>query len=163
MDKSNKDDYKVGRGKPPKEHQYKPGQSGNPKGRPKKQHYAPTTRMLREQLFLIGHRKLTVSENGRSKTITYFEALMQAIFKKAINGSVYAQRYLFSLLDEKAQEHADEQMRLIELLFQKEEALEDAFLKGELENREPQPYFEKDEDYWKERVAEMRKRKDGAE
>jgi len=28
--------YKVGWGKPPKEHQWKPGQSGNPKGSPKK-------------------------------------------------------------------------------------------------------------------------------
>lgn len=34
---TNKDSkYKVGYGCPPKEHQFKPGQSGNPKGRPKK-------------------------------------------------------------------------------------------------------------------------------
>jgi len=29
------DDYEVGYGKPPKHGQFKPGQSGNPKGRPK--------------------------------------------------------------------------------------------------------------------------------
>ena len=29
------DDYEVGYGKPPKSRQWKPGQSGNPKGRPK--------------------------------------------------------------------------------------------------------------------------------
>ncbi len=28
-------DYEIGCGKPPKEHQFKPGQSGNLKGRPK--------------------------------------------------------------------------------------------------------------------------------
>lgn len=28
-------DYKVGRGKPPRTHRFKPGQSGNPAGRPK--------------------------------------------------------------------------------------------------------------------------------
>ena len=28
-------DYKVGYGKPPKEHRFKKGQSGNPRGRPK--------------------------------------------------------------------------------------------------------------------------------
>ena len=27
--------YKIGRGKPPKDHQWKPGESGNPSGRPK--------------------------------------------------------------------------------------------------------------------------------
>lgn len=31
-----KSDYEVGRGRPPKEHQYKKGQSGNPRGRPRK-------------------------------------------------------------------------------------------------------------------------------
>ena len=30
-----KKDYEVGYGKPPKSGQFKPGQSGNPKGRPK--------------------------------------------------------------------------------------------------------------------------------
>lgn len=30
-----KPDYSVGKGKPPKHTQFKPGQSGNPKGRPK--------------------------------------------------------------------------------------------------------------------------------
>ena len=29
-------DYEIGCGKPPKEHQFKPGQSGNLKGRPPK-------------------------------------------------------------------------------------------------------------------------------
>jgi hypothetical protein len=30
-------DYEIGRGRPPKKHQWKKGQSGNPKGRPRKQ------------------------------------------------------------------------------------------------------------------------------
>jgi len=32
---SDEDDYEVGYKKPPKQHQFQPGQSGNPKGRPK--------------------------------------------------------------------------------------------------------------------------------
>ncbi len=34
-------DYEVGRGKPPKEHQFKPGQSGSPAGAPPKRKRKP--------------------------------------------------------------------------------------------------------------------------
>ena len=34
--------YKIGKGKPPKDTQWKPGQSGNPKGRPKAAKSEPT-------------------------------------------------------------------------------------------------------------------------
>ena len=36
MAKKKKDDYEVGYGRPPKKTQFKKGQSGNPKGRPKR-------------------------------------------------------------------------------------------------------------------------------
>ncbi len=34
-------DEEVGFGRPPKQHQFKPGQSGNPRGRPPKPRYLP--------------------------------------------------------------------------------------------------------------------------
>lgn len=41
------DEYKVGPGRPPKEHQWKPGQSGNPKGaKPKKRSLLPELKAL---------------------------------------------------------------------------------------------------------------------
>ena len=42
--------YRVGYGRPPKEYQFKPGQSGNPKGRPKNSFKSPLKRMLLELL-----------------------------------------------------------------------------------------------------------------
>ena len=35
------EEYKVGPGRPPKEYQFKPGQSGNPKGAKRKEPIAP--------------------------------------------------------------------------------------------------------------------------
>lgn len=45
--------YKVGYGKPPKHTQWKPGQSGNPKGRSKK--------IAREKILRKAMRKLVIS------------------------------------------------------------------------------------------------------
>jgi Family of unknown function (DUF5681) len=43
------DGYKVGPGRPPREHQFKPGQSGNPGGRPKGSGVTGALRALLEQ------------------------------------------------------------------------------------------------------------------
>ena len=40
-------DYEVGYGKPPKEHRFKKGQSGNPRGRPKDAKFSRPRRMKR--------------------------------------------------------------------------------------------------------------------
>ena len=57
---TNKDSkYKVGYGCPPKEHQFKPGQSGNPKGRPKKNNN------FAEDVLEEMSEMITVQENGK--------------------------------------------------------------------------------------------------
>lgn len=63
------DAYKVGPGHPPKEHQFKPGESGNPNGQPKHRthlwtHYCRFLAMTPEQLHRIHRSKLTLSERA---------------------------------------------------------------------------------------------------
>lgn len=82
---------KVGYGHPPRHTQFKKGQSGNPKGRPRGSLNIATilARTLRE--------KVVVNENGRRRTITKLEAAVKQIVNKAAAGDAAAIKYLFGL------------------------------------------------------------------
>ena len=84
-------DYKVGYGKPPKEHRFKKGQSGNPKGRPKGALNIATVidRVLREQV--------VITENGERKTISKLEASVKQVVNKAASGDLRAFQQVPSL------------------------------------------------------------------
>ena len=78
------DEYKIGYGKPPESSQFKPSQSGNPRGRPKGARNLKTD--LEEEL----NEKVTVRESGRLKTISKQRAMVKATTAKAIGGDVRA-------------------------------------------------------------------------
>lgn len=82
------DPYTVGYGKPPKRTQFKAGQSGNPKGRPKGTHNLATVveKTLREPV--------VVNENGRRKEITKREAIGKQLVNKSASGDLAAIREL---------------------------------------------------------------------
>jgi hypothetical protein len=82
--------YEVGYGKPPRARQFKAGQSGNPKGRPKGA--MSEARILRELL----HRKLDVRQNGRSRKITVFEAILLRFTEDALKGNTKTAAFLFN-------------------------------------------------------------------
>lgn len=84
--------YEVGYGKPPKNAQFKKGQSGNLKGRPRGTLNLATVleRTLREQV--------VVKENGRRKVITKLEAAVTQLVNKAASGDAHAMRHLCHLV-----------------------------------------------------------------
>ena len=73
-------DYDVGYGRPPKATQFKKGESGNPKGRPK------GARGLEKVVLDELKTKITVNENGRSKKLKKVEAIAKQMVNKALTG-----------------------------------------------------------------------------
>ena len=77
--------YEVGYGKPPKEHQFKPGRSGNRKGRPKGAKSEDT--IVRE----VMSRRVGLSLGGKPRKVPLLEAVWTKIADDALKGNAKAQ------------------------------------------------------------------------
>ena len=86
------EDYTVGYGKPPPEHRFKPGQSGNPRGRKsRKRNESEIIAMVRDEL-------VTMTINGKTRRITAFEAATRKTFSTCLaKGNVRDLEKLFQL------------------------------------------------------------------
>ena len=73
-------DYRVGYRSPPKSTQFKKGESGNPKGRPK------GSRGLQNIMVEELKSNVTIHENGRSKTVKKGEVIVKQMVNKAMAG-----------------------------------------------------------------------------
>src|SRR5690242_18638959 len=80
----------VGYGAPPKDHQFKPGQSGNPKGRPRGRKNEATI------LAQLLHRRITVRENGRPKRITILEAILLRFTEDSLKGNTKSAQFILN-------------------------------------------------------------------
>jgi hypothetical protein len=80
--------YEVGYGKPPTETRFVKGASGNPRGRPKgsKNVFSVMQKAARE--------RITVTQNGRVRTLTKLEAGATQLSNKAAGGDLRAIREL---------------------------------------------------------------------
>ena len=85
--------YQVGYGKPPLHSRFKPGQSGNPKGRGKGTKNLKT--ILQEVAF---DRKIKVTRDGKSMSMTPLEVTIEQMLAKAMKGDLKAADRLLSLL-----------------------------------------------------------------
>lgn len=88
------DDYEVGYGKPPKTTQFRPGQSGNPKGRPK------GSRSMRELTRLEMAELIEIRDGGRTRKINKKQGLVKSLYSKALKGDVRASQLLIAFLGE---------------------------------------------------------------
>jgi hypothetical protein len=84
MAEADKDSNGVGFGKPPRSTQFKPGQSGNPAGRPRgaKNFATAIEQELKSRVFIM--------ENGRRKRISKREVVAKHLVNKAASGDLKA-------------------------------------------------------------------------
>jgi hypothetical protein len=80
----------VGYGKPPREHRFKPGKSGNPKGRPKGAKNEST--ILRDILT----RKITNRSGGRVRKISVLEGIHLRIADDALKGNTKSAAFILN-------------------------------------------------------------------
>jgi hypothetical protein len=82
--KNDHDSYEVGYGKPPKGTQFKKGESGNPKGRPKGKLNTSTV------ILRTFGKKIRITENERTREVTKFEAGIIQVANKGVRGDLHA-------------------------------------------------------------------------
>jgi hypothetical protein len=96
------DDYKVGYGKPPENTQFKPGHSGNSKGRPK------GAKNLKTIVQQEAYDTITIKEGGKSSKVAKVVALIKSTMNKGIQGDPKAANTALNLM-EKFLPHDDPQ------------------------------------------------------
>ena len=87
---ANENDYPVGYKKPPRASQFKPGQSGNAKGRPK------GAKNFRTAIEAELDTRIVATENGKRLKITKRVAVAKQLVNKAVSGDPKAIPVLFN-------------------------------------------------------------------
>jgi hypothetical protein len=93
-DHSEKPAYEVGYGRPPRHTRFKPGQSGNPRGRPKNAKNLST--LLSEAL----NERVIVAENGRRRKITKREAIIAQLVNRSAQADLKATQMVLAMVQE---------------------------------------------------------------
>ena len=92
-------DYEIGYGRPPKDTQCPPGQSGNPKGRKRR------PKSVQAQVQKVLSKKVTIKEGGKTRSVSLQEVILRNLANNAAKGDLKAVAFVFHLL--KSPEYAD--------------------------------------------------------
>ncbi len=99
--------YEVGYGKPPKDRQFRKGQSGNPGGRPR----AMSAGRAKALALKEAYRMVTVKEGDRVVSLV-LGAILRSLTALAAAGNGPAQRFVFAMIEQIEQELAASKMQI---------------------------------------------------
>jgi hypothetical protein len=80
----------VGYGRPPRSGQFKPGQSGNPRGRPKGKKNEAT--ILNELLY----QKISIREDGRTRRVPVVQVILMRFREAALKGDTKSAAFILN-------------------------------------------------------------------
>jgi hypothetical protein len=119
----NNDEDRVGYGQPPKSKQFRPNQSGNPRGRPPKQERSISRRQFRRDVLTTLESPITLTIDGKSRTMTINEAALQKLVHQAFSGNFRALSLLLTLRQDLTTEHTEAHPQLSKTLETGEQLL----------------------------------------
>ncbi len=93
--------YEVGYGKPPESTRFKPGRSGNPRGRSKgskNKHPSLSEERIKTLILEEAYRTIPIIEKGRKVTIPIITAILRAVAMNAAKGNNRAAHLLTTLV-----------------------------------------------------------------
>lgn len=120
--------YKIGYRRPPVNGQFKKGQSGNPKGRPKGSRNFLA--LLEQELA----QTVVVNENGKKKTVSRMQAMIMRLVAGALQGE---QRALLNLVEILRRTGGFEDRHTDDLLPDDYESILDAYVEQRHKARTP--------------------------
>ena len=136
------EEYKVGPGRPPKEHPFKPGQSGNPMGAKRK---APSLLPdLKEHFERAFDQTAKVTQGERERVITMWAAGMQQLSVQFAKGDRHARRDAFRIAEKLGSEFLTPKKAFDETLAGDRQAILDAFVARQTHRKvsaAPSPVF----------------------
>ena len=116
--RSSRGTYEVGYGRPPKKTQFKPGQSGNPRGRPKGAKGEAT--ILHEMMT----RNIEIREGARTRKISVLAAILLRFAENALKGDAKSATFLLNrygavkCADEGPESNQDDEKILSEFILE---------------------------------------------
>ena len=114
-------EYNVGPGRPPKEHRFKPGQSGNPKGAKRKpKSMAPDLKVALEQAL---NKTIKLKQGEKERIVSMAVAGIEQLVAQYVKGDRHARRDLIALADRLGVVMAGQQQAIQEAIATNQEAI----------------------------------------